>query len=178
MTTHHRILTLAALATSTVILGSGPASASMTEERSGGTTTEREHGIVMECTGEADGLQAYASLYENQRYGNYVQVVLGDPDDGNGANKKVKRAILDDGKVRATITVDGAKAKVRGTASKVGKKKHVHEELDDAGYHVTSDGTHRRLRNDLVLTYDGTVVPLTCGTAFAYDLTVTKTPIT
>ena len=48
---------------------------------------------------------------------------------------------------------------------------------DDAGYLITVDGTHRRLANDLVLRYDGAVVPLTCDEAFAYDLQVTKEPI-
>ena len=121
----------------------------------GPATTERERGIVLDCHGEADGLQAYASIYENQRYGNHLQVVLGDPDDGNGRSKEPKRPFLVDGKVRATITVDGAKAKIRGTAAKVGKKKAVHEVHDDAGYLITVDGTHRRLANDLVLRYDG-----------------------
>ena len=174
MTTHHVLSTLTLATAALVLTAPTPTYASETPPA---TTTEREFGIVMECTGGADGLQAYASLYENQRYGNYVQVVLGDPNAGNGVDKKVKRAFLANGEVRAAVTVDGTKAKIRGTAAKVGKKKHVHDELDDAGYHVTSDGTHRRLRNDLVLSYDGTVVPLTCGTAFAYDLTVTKTPI-
>jgi hypothetical protein len=174
MTMQHALRTLTLATAALVLTAPTPTYAAETPN---GTTTERERGIVMECTGEADGLEVYTSIYENHRYGNYVQVVLGDPDAGNGVNKKAERAFLRDGAVRATVTIDGTRAKVRGTASKVGKKKHVHDELDDAGYHVTSDGTHRRLRNDLVLSYGGTLVPLTCDTAFAYDLTVTKTPI-
>ena len=166
-------LTAATFVTAALALGQSPATAMA----DGATTTHRERGIVMECTGEADGLQAYASLYENDRFGNYVQVVLGDPDAGNGVNKLVKRKLLEDGVVRATVTIDGAKAKIRGTASRVGKKKHVHEELDDAGYHVVSDGTHRRLRNDLAFEYDGMATRLSCDPAFAYNLRVTKTPI-
>ena len=52
------------------------------------------------------------------------------------------------------------------------------QELDDAGYHVVSDGWHRRLKNDLSLTYAKTSIDLTCDTAFRYKLEVTKTPIT
>ena len=99
------------------------------------------------------------------------------PAPGNGKAKNVKSERLDEGKVRASITIDGAKATVRGTASKVGKKKPVHEELDDAGYFIVNDGTHRRLRNDLAFEYDGMATRLTCDPAFAYDLKVTKTPI-
>lgn len=169
-----RTLTAALLTTTALIAGSAPASALASD---GATTTHRERGIVLECRGELDGTAVYASLYENDKYGNWFQVVLGDPDAGNGKSKNVKREILEDGKVRASITIDGAKAVVRGTASKVGKKKPVHEELDDAGYHIVNDGTHRRLRNDLAFEYDGMATRLSCDPAFAYNLTVTKTPI-
>ena len=172
----HRTLTAAFLTATALTVGSAPASA-MHADDFGPATTERERGIVMECVGEADGLEAYASLYENDRYGNVLQVVLGDPDDGNGRSKEVRRPFLEDGEVRATITVDGAKAKIRGTAERVGTKKKVHEVHDDAGYLITVDGTHRRLATDLVLRYDGVRVPLTCEPAFRYDLMVTKEPI-
>jgi hypothetical protein len=170
-----QILTAATFATAALMLGQTPASAMNVAD--GATTTHREYGIVLECRGELDGTAVYASLYENNKYGNWLQVVLGDPDAGNGKSKTVKREILDDGRVRASITIDGARAVVRGTASKVGKKKPVHEELDDAGYYIVNDGTHRRLRNDLAFVYDGKGTRLTCDPAFAYDLTVTKTPI-
>ncbi len=137
--------------------------------------TQRERGIVLECTGEADGLAAYVNLYENDAYSNYFQVVLND-------NPKLARSrepadILDKGDVRATIRIKGHKARVTGTAYRVGKKKHVHEEIEDAGNLVVSDGFHRRLKNDLVLSYRGTQVPLDCAPAFYYSLEVTTTPV-
>ncbi len=79
----HRTLTAAFLTATALTIGSAPASAVQAAEP-GTATTERERGIVMECTGQAGGLEAYASLYENDRYGNVLQVVLGDPDAGNG----------------------------------------------------------------------------------------------
>jgi hypothetical protein len=172
----HRTLTAAFLTATALSVGSAPASALQTDDF-GTPTTERERGIVLECRGEADGLAAYASLYENDKYGNVLQVVLGDPDAGNGRSKDVKRPFLEDGKVRGTITVDGAKARIRGTAEVVGKKKKVHEVHDDAGYLITVDGTHKRIAADLVLSYDGVRVPLTCDPAFRYDLMVTKEQI-
>lgn len=167
-------LIAATFATAALALGQSPATALAAD---GATKTHRERGIVMECRGDLGGAAVYASLYENDRYGNVLQVVLGDPDDGNGRSKRVKRPILADGKVRASITIDGAKARIRGTAAKVGRKRAVHEELDDAGYHVVNQGTHRRLRSDLVLAYRGDVVDLSCDPAFAYALKVTRTPI-
>ena len=44
-------------------------------------TVEQERGIVLEGSGEAGGLAVSATVYENDRYGNSVQVVLGNPDD-------------------------------------------------------------------------------------------------
>jgi hypothetical protein len=172
----HRTLTAAFLTATALTVGSAPASA-MQADDFGPTTTARERGIVLECRGEAGGLEAYASLYENDRYGNVLQIVLGDPDAGNGRSKEVRRPLLEDGTVRGTITIDGAKAKIRGTATKVGTKKKVHEVHHDAGHLITVDGTHRRLATDLVLRYDGVRVPLTCDPAFRYDLMVTKQPI-
>lgn len=174
MTTHRTLSALTLATAAVVLMGPSPTYAKATAD---GATTERERGIVLECTGEAGGLQAYANVYENDTYGNYFQVVLGAPDDGNGRSKEPQRPMFRDGVIRATITIDGQKAKVRGTAKKVGKKTPSHMETDDAGYHVSSHGTHRRLANDLVLSYDGTTVPLTCDPAFAYDLKVTKAPI-
>lgn len=172
----HRTLTAAFLTATALTVGSTPASA-MPAAEPGTATTERERGIVLECRGEAGGLAAYASIYENDKHGNVLQVVLGDPDAGNGRSKHVERPFLKDGKVRAAIRVDGTKARIRGTADKVGKKRSVHEVHDDAGYLITIDGTHKRLVADLVLSHDGVQVPLTCDPAFRYDLMVTKQPI-
>ena len=170
----NRTMTAALLAATALMAWPTPASA-MQANDFGPPSTERERGIVLECTGEADGLAVYASLYENDKYVNVLQVVLGE--DGNGKSKQVERNFLEDGKVRARITIDGARAKIRGTAELVGKKTPVHEEHDDAGYLITVDGTHRRLATDLVLTYDGATVPLTCDPGFRYDLMVTKEQI-
>lgn len=172
----YRTLTAGFLTAAALTVGSAPATA-MQPDEPGASSTHRERGIVLECRGTLDGKAVYTSLYENDMYGNWFQVVLGDPDAGNGKSRNVKREILEDGKVRASISIDGAKAVVRGTASKVGKKKHVHEELDDAGFFIVNDGTHRRLRTDLAFEYDGKATRLSCDPAFAYNLKVTKTPI-
>ncbi len=116
------------------------------------------------------------NVYENNPYDNYFQVILND--DPQLAGSREPADIWSKGKVRAALRIDGHRALVTGTARKVGAPIHVHEEYDDAGQHIVADGTHKRLRNHLVLRYDGTVVPLTCDPAFFYKLDVTKTDIT
>ena len=60
---------------------------------------QRERGIVLSAEG-MDGAAVYANLYENDRYRQLFQVVLGGPDSGNGRSKEVRREILDDEEVR------------------------------------------------------------------------------
>ena len=139
---------------------------------------KRERGIVIECAGDAHGVQVWTSVYENQRYGNTVQVVIGDPDDGNGSLRNTDEKFLVDGAVKASVKVNGKKAVIKGTAVRYGARSSVYEEYDDAGFLIKTRGFHRQLRTDLVATYAGKVVPLTCDPAFFYDLEVKKIPIT
>jgi hypothetical protein len=163
---------LAVLATSALIgLGATAAPASAATP-----TTEKERGIVLQCTGEAQGLSVYVDLYENDKYGNTVQVILNDNPD-TAKSRQPKDDFLNDGKIRTGLTIKGKRVTISGTAERVGPKKHVHEVQDDAGYHIVADGFHRRLANDLVLEYGQKTVPLDCAPAFYYDLTVTKEPI-
>ena len=80
---------------------------------------------------------------------------------------------------RDPLRIDGHRALVTGTARKVGgpDPRCTRSTTTPDEHHVV-DGIHKRLRNHLVLRYDGTVVPLTCDPAFFYKLDVTKTDIT
>ena len=138
---------------------------------------EKERGIVLECAGDAHGIQVYASLYENQRYGNTVQVVLGDPDDGNGASKNTDEKFVVDGVVRASVRVNGKRALIQGVAERQGPRTKVYDEYEDAGYLIKTRGYHRRIVTDVSARYAGKSVPLACDTAFFYDLEVKKIPI-
>ncbi len=168
----------AALAlTATALTGLGtlsPASGSTPRAAEAASTTER--GVVMECTGSRHGLDAYASLYENDVYGNTVQVIL-DDDPATSASRQ-PGDLLDSGEVRTGVMIAGHRARIRGTAYRVGPRRAVHEENDDAGQHIVVDGFHRRLATSLVLRYAGTRVPLTCAPAFYYRLHVTRTDTT
>jgi hypothetical protein len=139
---------------------------------------KKERGVVIECQGDKHGVQVWTSVYENQRYGNTVQVVIGDPDAGNGNLRETDEKFLVDGSVHASVKVGGKKAVIRGTAERFGARTKVYEEYDDAGFVIKTRGFHRQLRTDLVAKYDGKFVPLTCDPAFYYDLEVKKIPVT
>jgi hypothetical protein len=141
----------------------------------GGSTTEHQRGIVLECTGSTAAHSAYVDLYENDKHGNYAQVVL----DGRPAlsASREPQDIWSDGAIRTGVTIKGKRAVVVGTAHKSGPRTPVHETHDDGGNHIVADGFHRRLANDLVLRNDGHRILLTCQPAFFYSLDVTTTPI-
>ena len=165
---------LAATLTATAALAfATPAHAGAAEE---GTTTTYESGHVVECTGTFKGRPVFASLYENSEFGNEVFVHVGDDGDEVGANRTTDEALLVDGEVATGLRLDGKRVRLSGTAERVGKKIAVHEEHDDAGYHIVVDGFHKRLDADLEMTWRRTTVPLDCDNAFFYDLVVEKTP--
>jgi hypothetical protein len=136
-------------------------------------TTTRERGVVIECSGTVHGRSVYASLYENNHYGDELQILIGD-DEQVGGSRRDRDGFVDGRVVRAAMRVDGRRALIAGTARKVGSLIPVQDQYDDAGQHITADGTHRRLATDLTLTWRKRTVPLDCDTAFAYDLRVTK----
>jgi hypothetical protein len=154
-----------ALAVVATVLSGGSASA---QEPS----TTHEHGIVVECTGTFRGQDVWTSVYENNTVKNVVQVVVGD--EGLGASRESAKPFKVGRDVRATLTLAGKRVLIDGTARAVGRPTAVHEEHDDAGQHITVDGTHRRLVTDLTMTWKRHTVPLTCDDAFVYDLQVTR----
>ena len=178
---------LALLAT-TALIGLGGLTTTATAQtadasgahRAAESTTTHEKGLVIECGGVLDGRDVYVSLYENGSFGNGVQVGVGGEDDATQVldGRETTDPFRVGSKVRATLRLDGEKAVVSGVAKRLGKKVAVHEEYDDAGNAIVVDGTHRRFRTTrLSLVWDGAGTRLDCGTAFAYDLDVTKTPI-
>lgn len=157
-----------AVAATSALVGAGGAA------HAGEPTTTRERGIVVECTGTVHGRSIYASLYENDTYANVLQVLIGDDDHQVGGSREDRDGFLERGQVTASMKVDGTRARITGTARRVGDRLPVHDEYDDAGQHITATGFHRSLDTDLRLTWRGRSVPLDCDTAFAYRLSVTK----
>jgi hypothetical protein len=167
-------LAAATLASSPADAADAADAANRIASRSKTSTTEHQRGVVLECTGSNRAHSAYVDLYENDKHGNYLQVVL----DGNPklAASRQPADIWRAGEVSTGIKIRHQRARIVGTAPKVGRRHHVHAENDDAGNLIVSDGFHRRLRDDLVLRYDGHRIELTCAPAFFYSLDVTTTP--
>lgn len=176
VTTTLAALALTGSAAATAVQPLDAAAPSSPQRSASAPTTEqhRERGFVLECTGTASGHSAYVNLYENDRFGHTVQIIL--DDDPERAGHREPADIVRGRTVSTSARVQGHPARVEGTVRRVGAKVAVHETHDDAGNHIEIDGTHRRLRTDLVLTHRGTSFPLTCSPAFAYDLRVATTP--
>ncbi|MGY2703595.1 MULTISPECIES: hypothetical protein [unclassified Nocardioides] len=160
-----------ALAATAALIGLGTAAPTTQTTES---TTTHERGIVVECSGTVQGRDVYASLYENNHFANVLQVLIGDDAQQVGGSRQDRDGFLGGGRVTAAMKVGGSRALISGTARKVGRNTPVHDEYDDAGQHITADGTHRLLDTDLDLTWRGRTVPLDCDTAFAYRLVVVR----
>jgi hypothetical protein len=159
--------------TLTALIASGSAAQTAAPE------WKTERGNVFECVGDtADGFHVWTSVYENSRYGNTVQVVIGDPDDGLGSSRQSDERFLVDGHVKASVRVDGRRVKISGDADRYGPRTRVYDEYDDAGFLVKTRGWHRQWHTDFTLTYAGRTVSLICDPAFHYDLEVKKIPVT
>jgi hypothetical protein len=175
---------LAALATAGVtgltgLLGPGLAAADAADapgpDRGAATsTTTHERGIVVECTGTFGRRPVYTSLYENNAHGNVIQVLVGRDGHRVGGSRSDADGFLHHGRVRGAMKVGPGRAVVRGTAHAVGDPIPVSEEHDDAGEHITATGTNRSLATHLRFVWQDRRVPLTCATAFRYDLQVTR----
>ena len=140
-------------------------------------TTTHERGIVVECTGTVHGRDVFASLYENDTFGNTLQIVIGDDGDQVGGSRPDADGFRTGRTVRGAMSVDGNRAFVAGTARRVGHRTTVDETYDDAGQLVTTTGFHRRLATEVTITWRHRTAPLDCDPAFRYDLTVVKQPI-
>lgn len=139
-------------------------------DREAETRTESERGIVLEGTGTWKGQEVTVSVYENQRHGNVLQIVVGDPD-GNHAigSGQGREAYVIDGVLNVGLDVGGDLAVVKGTVERNGTPRPASEPNVD-GDLVSSTGTHVPLLVDATFSYLGTTVDLEFEKAFRYDL--------
>ncbi len=160
-----------AVAATTIPFGAGGAA------QAGESTTTHERGIVVECTGTVHGRDVFASLYENDTFGNTIQVVIGHDGEQVGGSRSDADGFRSGRQVRGALRVDGSRALITGTARRIGDRTPVNETYDDAGQRITTTGFHRDLLTRVTITWQRRTAPLDCGTAFRYDLTVVKEPI-
>ncbi len=166
---------LIATTTAFLVLNAPPAAAS---------TTTHEQGYAISCTAEGPSGSAFIDLYTNNTVSVPAVIVLEGPQQTLVSADDTKSARIDKGKIRAQAhMVDletkapAGKAKVRGTYTVDGAITAVNDAFSDAGEHVVVTGTNQALSTDVELRIGRQKYPLTCGTAFRFDLTVTRTPI-
>lgn len=173
---------LAVAATSALIgLGAAPGNAQLADNRPPDPMTPgvtHESGKLLECTGNAGTTPVRANLYQSRTYGNHLEVLVDDGAPGEaGVSRKAATPFVIGHQVRATARISGKRVTISGTAGPTGEVKRVHETVEDAGLRIVSKGTHRLLAPILTVRYAGRTGRLSCDSAFAFHLNVTKTSI-
>ncbi|WTW98425.1 hypothetical protein OG216_36080 [Streptomycetaceae bacterium NBC_01309] len=157
------------------------------------TTIQRGHALA--CEGTADGVSVTVDLYENSLHGAHAGIFVETAEGAyRGGFGPQDTRMFRYGRVSAKIALEpaeeedaaaqaptaagavGAVADVGGTYARTGRPERVHEEIEDAGRIIVTDGLNQQLRTDVSVSVLGRDVPLSCGTAFAFDLLVRTYP--
>lgn len=173
---------LAAFAAAVLLVTGVPGTASAADARPGSAPQVTiERGNALSCNGESGGVAVSAELYENSVYGSHasirVETAAGVWFGGYGPEDT---GIFRQGRVAARVALtpleggDAAavEAAVTGTYARSGKPTRVHEVIEDAGRIIVTDGLNTALTVHATASAFGRQVPLTCDTAFAFDLVV------
>ncbi|MFE9643405.1 hypothetical protein ACFYO0_04485 [Streptomyces sp. NPDC006365] len=141
-----------------------------------------EKGYALSCAGQSAGISVAVDLYQNSAFGSHTGVSIETPEgEYGGGYGPEDTTLFSDGTIAADIPVrkldDTAEpagdAVISGAYSAAGPPKPVHEVIEDpAGHYVISKGTNTPLRTTATVNVLGRTVPLSCSTAFAFDLTV------
>jgi hypothetical protein len=147
-----------------------------------------ERGIVLAGTGTLDGRQVFVEIYGNDLYGSHAAVVVEQPGGPDlGATVELPIDDLLDGDIELEMALFRSTrgghvatrehAQVGGSWEEFGPSTEIDETYEDAGYVIHTTGTNTPLSADVVVTAEGQRVTLQMRDAFAFDLTVTRTPL-
>ncbi|MDO0909368.1 hypothetical protein QQM39_00345 [Streptomyces sp. DT2A-34] len=141
-----------------------------------------EKGHALSCTGQSGGVSVAVDLYQNSAFGSHASLSVETPDgEYGGGYGPQDTPLFTNGTIAADIPVreldDTAEpvgdAVISGTYAAAGRPKPVHEVVEDpAGHYVITKGTNTPLRTVATVDVLGERLPLSCSTAFAFDLTV------
>ncbi|WP_031488019.1 hypothetical protein [Streptomyces bicolor] len=141
-----------------------------------------EKGYALSCTGRSGSVAVAVDLYQNSAFGSHTSLSVETPNGEYGGGYGPEEITLfSNGTIAADIPVrkldDTAEpvgdAVISGTYAAAGRPKPVHEVIEDpAGHYVITKGTNTQLQTAAAVDVLGERVPLTCSTAFAFDLTV------
>lgn len=167
---------LAVVATSALV-GLGPSTAAPGTDPAAPEKTH-EVGTLIECAGYAGKVPVRVNLYENDTYGNTLEVLVHDGTRREvGRTVETKKPFVVGEDVLARTRVGGKPIRIHGTTEPTGKVKRVREVIEDAGERIVVRGTHAILDPKIVARYAGTQGRLTCDNAFHFDLRITKTSL-
>ncbi|MCF2529637.1 hypothetical protein [Yinghuangia soli] len=172
---------------------SGTAHAGEAGRRPASVTVERGHALG--CQGSSAGVEVAVELYENSEFGTHASVFVQSPDGAyRGGYGPGDTGIFRHGRIAAAVALEpmgepggaepgataaphSAEAVVTGTYVRSGRPTPVHEVIEDAGQTIVIDGLNTALRTAATVAVLGRTIPLTCDTAFAFDLLVRKYPM-
>ncbi|ELS50825.1 hypothetical protein [Streptomyces viridochromogenes] len=165
-----------------VVTAGGAAQAAPSAESGAKPVKTIEKGHALSCTGRSEGVTVAVDLYQNSAFGSHASLSVETPDGEFGGGYGPRDTTLfSNGTIAADIPVrkldDTAEpvgnAVISGTYTAAGRPKPVHEVIEDpAGHYVITKGTNTQLRAVATVDVLGEKVPLSCSTAFAFDLTV------
>ncbi|HEX6233572.1 MAG TPA: hypothetical protein VFZ63_10660 [Jiangellaceae bacterium] len=162
------------------------AAANETEAPEAEVTYER--GVALSGTGDLNGRHVFAEIYGNSLYGGQGTVMVEPPGGPElGGSVEFDAADLLDGDVefdfalsrytRGGPVATRSSAQLAGTWELSGPSVEIDETFSDAGYLIHVTGTNTPVSADVTVTVDGQPVVLQMHDAFAFDLTITKTPL-
>ncbi|NBM14427.1 hypothetical protein [Streptomyces sp. GC420] len=166
------------------VVASTAGAAQATPAAQGGSTPVKtiEKGYALSCAGQSAGVTVAVDLYQNSAFGSHTSVSIETPEgEYGGGYGPEDTTLFSNGTIAAAIPVrkldDTAEpagdAVIGGTYAAAGRPEPVHEVVEDpAGHYVITKGTNTPLRTAATVKVLGTTVPLSCSTAFAFDLTV------
>ncbi|HEU4541536.1 MAG TPA: hypothetical protein VFR23_10470 [Jiangellaceae bacterium] len=147
-----------------------------------------EQGVAIAGSGELDGRRVFVEIYGNSLYGSQATVVV-EPRGGPELSATVELVTEDllEGGVELDMALSrntrGGQTPTRDTARVTGSWKpsglstEIDETFVDAGYVIHTTGTNNQLAAEVTVTVDGEQVSLQMFDAFAFDLTITRTPL-
>jgi hypothetical protein len=147
-----------------------------------------ERGVALAGVGDLNGRQVFAEVYGNSLHGSQVIVVIEQPGGPDlSATVDVVFEDLLDGDFELDVALSRytrggpvatrSSAQLAGTWELSGPGVEIDETYADAGYLIQVTGTNTPVSADVTVTVDGQPVGLQMHDAFAFDLTVTKTPL-
>jgi hypothetical protein len=149
-------------------------------------------GAVVNCFGTLGDLEAGAEVYENFSAPNVLTVFVSGPEGTRVTDRNAPEpadGLFTDGTIHGETplvqrsegdeegSTPAGTATVEGTYTTAGSPTRIHEAVRDDGFVITTTGTNTPLRASLNVIVDGITIPLTCDTAFAFDLSTVKQAI-